>query len=136
MFIKFYSLLRECLFTIDSANHKSKFMSQVNNSFNSGGMLLALNDNQFSSFIQFLKDKSLQTLPIRRAADIIGLQDDSNKWVLGDLEIDTNGKVVESDDRQYVWLKNIIRESLPLTIQMAEVIPKIQLPFQTTELKK
>ena len=111
MFIKFYSLLRECLFTIDSANHKSKFMSQVNNSFNSGGMSLALNDNQFSSFIQFLKDESLQTLPIRRAADIIGLQDDSNKWVLGNLEIDTNGKVVQSDDRQYVWLTNIIRES-------------------------
>ena len=99
-------------------------MLQLSNSWNVAGLKI----QSISSFIHFLKNESLQTLPICRAADIIGLQHDNNKWVLGDMEIDTNGKVVDSDDRQYVWLTNIIRESLPLTIQMAEVVPKIQLP--------
>ena len=50
-------------------------MAQLNGSFGSGGMSLALNEAQFSSFIQHLKDEGNQTgLPIKKAACNIGLQ--------------------------------------------------------------
>ena len=58
-------------------------MSQINNSFGSGGMSLALNDMQFSLFVQFLKNEGHNALPIRKAVTFVGRQKDNPVWVLG-----------------------------------------------------
>ena len=54
---------RACFFTMESTSFKSKFIAQLNNSFGSGGMSLAFNDNQFSLFLQFLKKKAGRNFP-------------------------------------------------------------------------
>ena len=48
-------LFRTCFFTSESAGCKSRFMTQLNNSFGSGGMTLAFNEAQFAAFVQFIK---------------------------------------------------------------------------------
>ena len=57
---------RLCFFTVESASFKSKFMTQINASFGSGGMTLALNESQFALFFQFLKE-DVSTIPIVQA---------------------------------------------------------------------
>jgi len=60
-------------------------MSQINSSFGSGGMSLALNEMQFGAFIQHLKTQCrTQTFPMKKAACVIGLQPCKQVWVLGD----------------------------------------------------
>lgn len=62
-------------------------MSQINSSFGSGGMTLALNDVQFSALIQHLKDEQ-RSLPIKKAACTIGLQPCGKIWVFaGDVQV-------------------------------------------------
>ena len=58
-------------------------MSQINSSFGSGGMSLALNEQQFGSFLQFLKNHA-GPLPIRKVACVIGLQPCGKIWVMND----------------------------------------------------
>ena len=62
---------------------RTRFMSQINSSFGShcGGMSLALNEQQFGSYLQFLKNSARQ-LPIKKAACVIGLQPCEKVWVL------------------------------------------------------
>ena len=80
---------RACFFTMESTSFKSKFIAQLNNSFGSGGMSLAFNDNQFSLFLQFLKKEAGRNLPIRKAVTVIGKQGNSSVWILGrDLHLD------------------------------------------------
>ena len=62
-------------------------MKQINSSFGSGGMALAMNEVEFSSFILFLKSKA-HNMPIRKAASVIGQQPCGQVWVLGkDLQV-------------------------------------------------
>ena len=42
---------------MESAAFKAKFMKQINSSFGSGGMGLALSEVEFASFIMFLKSR-------------------------------------------------------------------------------
>ncbi len=62
---------------------RSKFMSQINSSYGSGGMSISLNEQQFSSFIQHLKSEAGTELPIKKAACVIGRQPCEQVWVLG-----------------------------------------------------
>ena len=72
---------------MESASCKNKFMSQINSSFGSGGMTLAMNDLQFATFIIHIKSHQ-QDMPIRKAACVIGRQPCGNVWVLGkDLQV-------------------------------------------------
>jgi hypothetical protein len=85
-------------------------MQQINNSFGSGGMSLALNEMQFASFFQHLKNNNLHgTLPIKKAASIIGLQVDSNEpvWVLNkDLQLSLDGEIIPENERNlFGWNK-------------------------------
>ena len=117
---------------MESTSFKSRFMANINNSFGSGGMSLALNESQFSSFIQFLKKDGL---PIKKAVQIIGLQKDEKVWVLGeDLHLDTNGDIIEESNRTYTWL-NEICEGLS-SMRIEEVLPKIKLPLDTSVLHR
>ncbi len=104
---------RKCFFTMESTSFKSKFMSRINNSFGSRGMSLALNEAQFSQFIQFLKHDGLSSLPIRKAATTIGEQKNSRVWVLGEkTQINQDGEVIPERDTAYMWLDETIQESL------------------------
>ena len=118
---------------MESTSFKSKFLGQINNSFGSGGMSLALNEAQFSLFIQFLKKEGL---PIKKAILIIGLQNDGKVWVLGKhLHIDINGEVIDECDHVYTWLNDMIRESL-CSVTLEEVLPKITLPLSSAILHR
>lgn len=118
---------------MESTSFKSKFLGQINNSFGSGGMSLALNEAQFSLLIQFPKKEGL---PIKKAVLIVGLQNDAKVWVLGKhLQITITGEVIDECDRVYIWLNDMIRESL-CSVSLDEVLPKIKLPLSSTILHR
>lgn len=82
-----FPLYRLCFFSMDSASYKSRFMKQINSSFGSGGMALAMSEVEFQSFILFLKSK-VNRMPIKKAAGVIGLQPCGKIWVFGkDLQV-------------------------------------------------
>ena len=102
-------------------------MSQVNSSFGSGRMTLALNEHQFALFIQFIKN-SVTTLPILKAASIIGLQPNNEVWVVSeDMQINIEGNQIPGNSREYVWLPDIIAEGLPPSIRLTDLIPQIKI---------
>ena len=62
-------------------------MAQINSSFGSGGMSLAMNDLQVAAFILHLKSNN-QSTSIRKAASVIGQQACGSVWVMGkDLQV-------------------------------------------------
>ena len=67
---------------MESTSCKNRFLSQMNSSFGSGGMSLAMNDLQFAGFILQLKSQQ-QGMQIKKAASLIGKQPGTNVWVLG-----------------------------------------------------
>lgn len=115
-------------------------MQQLNNSFGSGGMSLALNEAQFSCFIQFLKNECMGTLPIKKAATIIGMQQHSNnlvRYVLGpEMEMDMEGLIVEDETKIYVWMEGILMDNVPPSIELNEILPTIKLPINSSILAK
>ena len=120
---------RQCFFTMESASFRSRFLSQLNNSFGSGGMSLAFNDAQFSSFIQYLKQESMGSLTIRKAVGIIGRQS-YNVWVLGpDIQIDVDGNVIPPNERSHLWMDAIIHDGL-CSVAPEEVLPVLLAPFR------
>ena len=80
--VKLFLICSQCFFSMESASNKTKFLSQINSSFGSGRMSLAMSDLQFARFILHLK-RNQQGMPIRRAACVIGQQPCTNVWVLG-----------------------------------------------------
>uniref|UniRef100_A0A1X7TIW3 Uncharacterized protein n=1 Tax=Amphimedon queenslandica TaxID=400682 RepID=A0A1X7TIW3_AMPQE len=118
---------RTCFFTTDSAGYRSKFMQSINNSFGSGGMSLALNETQFSSFIQFLKNESSGHLPIKRAASIVGLQP-SGVWVFGqDHHFNYDGEEIPLEEQMYIWLQDMLTDEAT-SVSIKELIPVIKKP--------
>ena len=114
---------------MELASFRSRFLSQLNNSFGSGGMSLAFNDAQFSSFIQYLKQESMGSLTIRKAVGIIGRQSD-NVWVLGpDIQIDVDGNVIPPNERSHLWMDAIIHDGL-CSVAPEEVLPVLLAPFR------
>jgi hypothetical protein len=76
-------------------------MSQINNSFGSGGMSLALNNTEISLFVQYLERRP-KSLLIRKAATFVGRHKDSPVWVLGrDLQINADGQTISKEDKVY-----------------------------------
>ena len=111
-------------------------MTQLNNSFGSGGMTLALNEQQFSLFIQFLKNECLGSLPMFKGATTVRLQKEG-AWVLGkEIEIDSDGHLVEEQDRKNVWITDIILKNLPNSVRIEEICPTIKTPLETLILPK
>lgn len=110
-------------------------MTQINNSFGSGGMSLALNEAQFQQFVQFLKD-DVSSLPIREAASHVGLHQKKSVWVLGEnLQLNVNGEVIQEEDRSLIWHEGSIQDNLRIMrVQPDEIIPKIQVPLDTSQL--
>lgn len=126
---------RSCFFTMESTNHKSRFMAGINNSFGSGGMSLAFPDVQFASFIQFLKAESKERLVIQKAVSVIGKQPCKQPvWVLGDdMQINSDGCKILTEEQTHVWLSCMIAEQLG-NISPKEVLPEICVPLDTAIL--
>ena len=125
---------RHCFFTSASTSNKSTFMAQLNSSYGSGGMTLALNKTTFSLFIQFIKNENIGNLPILKAAIVIGQQGDKTWVVNKNLQITEEGHVVEEDNKKYVWMDEIILRNLPNSIRLEEVYPLIKGPFDDTSV--
>ena len=98
-------------------------MSQINNSFGSGGMSLALNEAQFSQFLQYLKD-DVSSLPIR-AAGVMG----------PDIQLDENGEMMTEEQKSIVWHQAFLVERLG-NIHLHEVIPKLRTPLDASVLTR
>ena len=121
---------------MESTSYKSKFLAQINKSFGSGGMSLALNEVQFSMFIQFLKQDSAQCLTISKAVTRIGQQDDTELWVLGEcVQVDAHGQLISQEDLVYTWLDWSVQQGLG-NVSLKEVLPTICLPLNTTILHR
>ena len=59
-------------------------MKQINSSFGSGGMALAMTETEFGSFLMFLKSNvPREGIPILKAAAVIGQQPCGKVWVMG-----------------------------------------------------
>lgn len=59
-------------------------MKQINSSFGSGGMALAMNEAEFASFLMFLKSTAPQEeMRVLKAATVIGQQPCGHLWVMG-----------------------------------------------------
>ena len=87
-------------------------MSKLNNSFGSGGMSLALNEAQFSQFVQHLKNVN-PSFPIRTAVCMIGKQEGCSVWVMGaDLQVSESGENIPEMERTIVWHSTSIEESI------------------------
>ena len=113
---------------MESASFRSRFLSQLNNSFGSGGMSLAFNEAQFSSFIQFLKQESMGKLAIRKAVAVVGKQSDG-VWVLApDIHINANGDVIPTSLQTHMWMDMIIRDGLG-SVTAEEVLPCLPSQF-------
>uniref|UniRef100_A0A1X7U6I3 Uncharacterized protein n=1 Tax=Amphimedon queenslandica TaxID=400682 RepID=A0A1X7U6I3_AMPQE len=102
-------------------------------------MSLVLNKAQFCRFIQFIENECMGTLPIKKAATNVGIQQHSDKlrYVLGpDIELDIEGKIVKDEDWIYVWLECIFMDKVPPSIKLDEVWPTIKLPINSLILAR
>lgn len=128
------STCRTCFFTIASAACKSRFMAQVNNSFGSGGMSLTFNENQFATFVQFLKMQD--NIGIRSAATLVGQQQCNEVWVMGsDLQVDGDGNVIPVNTSSYIWLDKVAFGEAG-SISMRDLLPTIRAPLSTDVLSR
>ena len=91
-------------------------------------MTLALNDVQFSTLIQHLKDER-KSLPIKKAACTIGLQPCGNIWVFtGDIQV--RSEILGSTDSPYILGKSLIGQMC--NVPSEDIRPKIELPLTTS----
>lgn len=108
-------------------------MSQLNNSFGSGGMSLALNEAQFSQFIQHLK-KVNPSLPIRVC--MLGKQEGCSVWVMGaDLQVSEYGENIPEMERTIVWHSASIEESIG-NVHLNEILPMIHTALDSSILTR
>ena len=120
---------------MDSTSHKALFMTQINNSFGSGALSLALNEVQFSQFVQYLKNSS-SSLPIKSAANIVGKQEDYPVWVMGeDIQLNQSGDMICEEDRQIVWHQASLAEYIS-NINLCELVPHIHTPLDSSILTR
>ena len=109
-------------------------MSQINNSFGSGGMSLAMSEAQFAQFFQFLKEQK-EKLPIVKAVSYVGEQVGPEPvWVLNEkVQIGSDGQPVHPDKQKFIWLE----EAFPFTgISLEQLIPSIKYPLNSNVLQE
>lgn len=76
-------------------------MQQLNHSFQEGGLTCSFNDFQLAEFIQ-QKRRKAGKLPILKAVEKVGKQNDGT-WVLGpDVYIDAYGTLLDPNQSKYV----------------------------------
>lgn len=84
---------------------KDRFMQQINSS-HEGGLTCSFNDYQLAEFIQILQRRS-GALPIKKAVEHVGIQDDGT-WIFGpDRFFDGSGRLQDPSESQYAWIGNM-----------------------------
>lgn len=69
-------------------------------------MMLALNEAQFASFVQYLKLE--EDISIGSAATIVGQQKCNEVWVMGrNVQIDGDGNIMPLNTSPYIWLDKV-----------------------------
>ena len=99
-------------------------------------MSLALNEAQFSSFLQYLKHESQSALQIQKAVTSIGLQKKHELWVMGEgIQIDSDGVIVPAECQSHIWLNWSVEQGLG-AISLRDVLPTIMLPLTSEVIEK
>ena len=77
--------------------------------------------------IQFLKQQSVDSITIGKAATRVGQQQNEELWILGDgVHISASGELIPPDEQSHIWLDWSVEERLG-NISMKEVLPTILL---------
>ena len=99
-------LCRTCYFTSNSTMRKTDFMKMINASFPAGGLTCSFQDQQLSEYIQ-IKYRSAGPLPVKKAVQHVGKQDQS-LWVMGpNVHIDSLGNLIDKNNSPYVWIGHL-----------------------------
>ena len=122
-----------CFFTSESISVKSRFLSQLNMSFGSGGMTSALDNNHLTEYFQYLQRSHDGPIPIKKAVLIPGLQDDGT-WVLNhETYISSDGQLLDPNVSEFVWLDRDLLYEYD-KVRSADTTPPITLPLSAAPL--
>lgn len=103
-------------------------MNQINNTYGSGGMSVSFNDQQFSSFVQFLKGQ--EHIEVVKAAQMGGEQACGKVWIMGShLQLDDNGMEIDEERYKYIWYS-------PAALSQTSLLPIIKMPLTSNVLRE
>lgn len=116
-----------CFFTSESIGNKVKFLSQINNTFCSGGMTSSLENNQLVDYFQYLQ-RSQESLPIKKGVLLTG-QQANGIWVLNEKTfLSPQGEMLRQQETDLVWLnKDVVFETDK--IRSIDITPSIKVPL-------
>ncbi len=109
---------------------KDKFMMQLNQSSQEGGLTCSFNDFQLAEYIQ-QKRRKVGKLAMTKAVKQVGLQDDGT-WVLGpNLYFTPDGQLLDPCHSRYTWISHLY-EGPGIALQSDAC--KVELPLSTDPL--
>ena len=136
MILPYLSLHRTCYYTTASLNRKSDFISQLSNSFGSGGLSCSFSDAKLSQYMSWKQEKfhkSHSSFMQKQGVTQLGKQPCGNIWVLSeDCFLNRNG---EYESHDYVWLKNISSFGTGKEISLEVISCDITQPITTEHFK-
>ena len=102
-------------------------MNVLNTTFPNGGMSSFFSDKELTEFIHWLKGN--ESLPVKKAALIVGCQPGSSTWVFNaKIQIDGSGMIVTQPDSEYVWLNHNIADD-KTKVPLDDLSPEIKTPI-------
>ena len=83
----------------------SRFVSQLNRSFGTGGgFTCSLSDQELSCFFQWVKRSQSTNIAIKKAVTVVGLQANLREWVMSEnCYLDNDRKQIEKENSDYMW---------------------------------
>jgi len=98
-------------------------------------MTISLDSAQLIEFFQYLQRASEGSLPIKKAVLFSGMQPDGLCVLNDSTFISTEGKLVNPEESQYVWLDRDLIYDFD-KIKSIDICPIIEKPLTTDPLKK
>ena len=118
---------------MEAINNKIKFISQINFSFGSGGMICGFDNNQLVEYFQHLQRSHPEQLPVKQGVLSTGMQPDGSCILNGDTFISPEGLLMKPKDSEYVWVdKECICDNEK--IRTIDISPTIVTPLSVTPL--
>ncbi len=103
-------ICRICYFTTSAVHKKVDFITQINSTFGSGGLVCSFSDKELAQYISWKKCKFHKSHPNREpkiGVLFLGKQKCGNIWVFSkDIAFNKDG--LDTSSHNYVWLKNSI----------------------------
>ena len=101
---------RICYFTTSAVHKKVDFITQLNSTFGSGGLMCSFSDKDLTQYITWKKDNFYKRYPKRKPKQgvlTLGKQRCGDIWVFSkDIALNRDGMITSSHN--YFWLKNTI----------------------------